>query len=301
MVGQSGRLERKSAGPTALRAGGGTVRSVQRAISDAFRDEDRIMNKYHNMIKDDMGHPDGVIISDESGFPEKGKDSVGVSRQYCGSPGKAENCQVGVSAAYASPYGYALADKRLFIPDKRFTEEYQGMRKKCGVPEEISSETEPHPAAGMPESFYMNGSLPFRYIMTDCLYGNSPEFAETADSCAGKTFFPAVSSDTRCRFRHPSVRRKQYRYGGELKSKEAVPGSRPVCVPELKSISSCFRYKRKVSEGTEGPILYEFTERKITPAGNGLPWKTVRLIVKRTCGKIRYTPIISAMLRKAHV
>jgi SRSO17 transposase len=79
MVGQSGRLERKSVEPIALRVGGGRVRSVQRAISDAFRDEDGIMNKYHNMIKDDMGHPDGVIISDESGFPEKGKASVGVA------------------------------------------------------------------------------------------------------------------------------------------------------------------------------------------------------------------------------
>jgi len=285
MVGQLGSLERKSAEPIALHVEGGTVRSMQRAISDAFRDEDKIMKKYHNMIRNDMGHPEGVIISDESGFRKKGKDSVGVARQYCGNPGKVENCQVGVFAAYASPHGYALADKRLFIPEQWFSEAYYAMRRKCRIPEEREFLTKPQLAAEMPESFYMNGSLPFRYIMTDCLYGNSPEFTEAADNCVGKTFFSAVSSDTRCRFRPPAVRTREYRYRGKLRSKDVVPDNKPVPISELKNISNYFRYKRKVSEGTEGPILYEFTKRKVTIAKNGLPWKTVWLIVKRTIGK----------------
>lgn len=159
------------------------------------------------------------------------------------------------------------------------------MRKKCEVPEEKCFSAEPQPAAGMPGSFYMNEPLPFRYIMTDCLYGNSPGFIGAADRCAGKTFFSAVSSDTRCRFGPPAVRTERYRYGGKPGSRDVVPDSRPVPVPELKSIGNCFRYERKVSEGTGGPIPYEFTERKVTVAENGLPWETVRLIVKRTTGK----------------
>ena len=85
--------------------------------------------------------PEGVIIFDESGFLKKGNDSIGVSKQYCGSIGKVENCQVGVFTAYASSYGYALLDKRLLIPGKCFSGEYKLRRKKCNLPEEIIFKT----------------------------------------------------------------------------------------------------------------------------------------------------------------
>ena len=72
---------------------------------------------YHQLVADEMGEPDGVLMFDETGFVKKGKDSVGVARQYCGTLGKVENCQVGVFAGYASRQGYALVDKRLFLPE----------------------------------------------------------------------------------------------------------------------------------------------------------------------------------------
>jgi len=64
------------------------------------------------------------LIFDESGFIKKGQDSVGVARQYCGTAGKVDNCQVGVFASYVSQHGYAMVDKRLFIPEQWFSEEY---------------------------------------------------------------------------------------------------------------------------------------------------------------------------------
>jgi len=64
------------------------------------------------MVADDLGDPSSVVIFDETGFLKKGDESIGVSKQYCGGIGKVENCQVGVFAAYASPHGYALVDKR---------------------------------------------------------------------------------------------------------------------------------------------------------------------------------------------
>jgi SRSO17 transposase len=68
------------------------------------------------MVKDDLGHPSSAIIFDETGFVKKGKESIGASKQYCGTLGKVDNCQVGVFALYASPYGNALIDKRLYLP-----------------------------------------------------------------------------------------------------------------------------------------------------------------------------------------
>jgi SRSO17 transposase len=105
MVGQFSPLERKSIEPMALQVEGGKVRAMQRLVSDALWDEAAMLETYHRLVQDEMGEADGVVIIDETGFAKKGQDSVGVARQYCGSLGKVENCQVGVFAAYASRQG----------------------------------------------------------------------------------------------------------------------------------------------------------------------------------------------------
>ena len=134
MMGQFSELERKSIEPIALNVENAAVRSMQRAISDAVWDDEKISIKYRSLITADMGDPNGALIFDESGFQKKGGDSAGVARQYCGNLGKVENSQVGVFSAYASPQGYAFLDKRLFIPQKWFTEEYREKCNKCGIP-----------------------------------------------------------------------------------------------------------------------------------------------------------------------
>ena len=120
MAGQFSEIERKSIEPIALTVEGGNVRSLQRFITNVPWDEEKMIGKYHVLINEDMGDPNGVVIFDESAFVKKGNDSAGVARQYCGTTGKIENCQVGVFAAYASPHGYSLLDKRLFMPEKWF-------------------------------------------------------------------------------------------------------------------------------------------------------------------------------------
>jgi SRSO17 transposase len=123
MVGQFSTLERKSLEPIALQVDASGVRAMQHWISDVPWDEPRMLQTYWQMVANDMGKPDGVLIVDETGFPKKGKDSVGVARQYCGTL-EVENCQVGVFAAYASRQGYALVDKRQFLPEAWVTEAY---------------------------------------------------------------------------------------------------------------------------------------------------------------------------------
>ena len=143
MVGQFSDLDRKSIEPMALEVEGGNVRAMQRLISDAVWDEEQMRWTYHHLVKADLGDPSGVVIFAETGFPKKGKDSVGVARQYCGSLGKVENCQVGVFAAYATSRGYALLDKRLFLPEEWFTDAYAARRVTCKVPPELTFHTKP--------------------------------------------------------------------------------------------------------------------------------------------------------------
>jgi len=95
MVGQCSKLERKSIEPIALGVEGGSIRGMQRFISDVSWDEEQMRWNYHQLVADTLGAPDGVLIFDETGFAKKGAHSVGVARQYCGSLGKVEHCQVG--------------------------------------------------------------------------------------------------------------------------------------------------------------------------------------------------------------
>jgi SRSO17 transposase len=143
MVGQCSKLERKSIEPMALQVDGGTIRGLQRFISDVRWDEEQMRWNYHQLVAEEMGEPDGVLMFDETGFVKKGKDSVGGARQYCGTRGKVENCQVGVFAGYASRQGYALVDKRFFLPEAWFTEPYAARRGRCGVPPEVTFQSKP--------------------------------------------------------------------------------------------------------------------------------------------------------------
>src|SRR5919109_1638983 len=198
LVGQYSPLARKSIEPMALAVEGGRIRSLQRFLSETVWGEEQMRWNYHQLVADELGEPDGVLMFDESGFVKKGNDSAGVARQYCGTLGKVENCQVGVFAGYASRQGYALVDKRLFLPEVWFTEAYAARRTRCNVPEELTFQSKPQLAAAMLEAMAHEGLLPFKYVVADCLYGNSPDFLDAVDACVGVTTFVAIPADTRC-------------------------------------------------------------------------------------------------------
>lgn len=287
MVGQFSELDRKSIEPIALRVEGGTVRSMQRMISDAQWDEVLILKRYHQLIGDDMAHDDGILIFDETSFVKKGNDSIGVSRQYCGSLGKVENCQVGVFAAYASPHGYALLDKRLFIPEKWFSEPYKDRRSKCRLPDSETVKTKVELAIEMLDHVQKEELLPFRYVVADTAYGRSIEFIEAIEKHPGKTYLLAVPCDTLCWLTSPVTRKKAYTYKGEQRSRTVLSETEkaPVTVEAfVRNLNNYFWYRRIVAEGAKGPIAYEFMKRKIFLHRNGLPCKSVWLIVKRTLG-----------------
>jgi len=149
---------------------------------------------------------------DETGFVKKGKDSVGVARQYCGTLGKVEHGQVGVFAGYASRHGYALVDKRLFLPEVWWTDAYTARRTRCNVPEALTFQSKPQLAAAMLQAMAQEGLLPFKDVVADCLYGNSPDFLDAVDACMGVTALVAVSSETRCWLQRPQTADRCYTY-----------------------------------------------------------------------------------------
>jgi SRSO17 transposase len=287
MVGQFSKLERKSIEPIALGVEGGTIRGMQRFISDVSWDEEQMRWNYHQLVADTLGAPDGVLIFDETGFAKKGYHSVGVARQYCGSLGKVENCQVGVFAAYASRQGYALVDKRLFLPEDWFTDTHAARRAACKVPKALTFQTKPQLAAAMLQAMAHEGLLPFKYLVADCLYGNSPDFLEAIDACVGVTALVAIPSETRCWFQRPQTAEHTYRYKGEARAKRVVVDT----VPDACTVAAVAAhlpasrwYRRTVSEGTKGPIEYAFARQRVTLCKEGLPERSVWLVIKRTVG-----------------
>src|SRR6266700_2570858 len=79
-----------------------------------------------------LSDPDGVLIADDTGFLKKGARSAGVQRQYSGTAGRTENCQVGVFLAYASPAGHALIDRELYLPESWTSD--RGRCRAAGIP-----------------------------------------------------------------------------------------------------------------------------------------------------------------------
>jgi SRSO17 transposase len=246
-----------------------------------------MLQTYHQQVAKEMGAPDGVIIVDESGFVKKGQDSVGVARQYCGSLGKVDNCQVGVFAAYASRQGYALIDKRLFLPEQWWRDAYASRSAQCDVPKEVVFHTKPQLAAAMVRRLYENGTIPFRYIAADCLYGNSPEVWAACEACVGTVAFVAVPEETRCWLAPVVTTTKSYTYKGERRTKRVVttPETPPQCVAKLaQQLRPRSWYRHTVSEGTKGPIVYEFARQRVTLCTGDQPTHTVWLVIKRTLG-----------------
>jgi SRSO17 transposase len=235
MVGQCSSLERKSIEPIAVQTEASSIRAMQRSLSDTQWNDARMLQTYHQQVAKDMGAPDGVIIVDESGFVKKGQAAVGVARQDCGTLGKVDNSQVGVFAAYASRQGYALVDKRLFLPEQWWSDAYASRRAQCDVPKEAVFQTKPQLAADMVRRLHESGTLPLRSMTADCLYGNSSEVWAACEACVGTVAFVAVTEETRCWLAPVATTTKRYTYKGERRTKRVVttPETPPQSVAKL--------------------------------------------------------------------
>src|SRR5262249_11424936 len=142
-------------------------------------------------------------------------------------------------------------------------------------------------AATMLQAIVQEGLLPFKYVVADCLYGNSPDFLDAVDACVGITMFVAIPSETRCWLQRPQPQGKLYTYNGAVRAKRGVvaPTTAPSSVAALAASLPASRwYQRTVSEGTKGPIAYAFARQRVTLCKEGLPDRTVWLVIKRTGG-----------------
>src|SRR3954466_8031436 len=133
------RVERKNGWQLAEHLGESGPQGVQRLLNAADWDADAVRDDLRAYVVEHLGAPDGVLIVDETGFLKKGTKSVGVQRQYSGTAGRRENCQIGVFLGYASSKGRAFLDRALYLPQGWADDAER--RQEAGVPERVTFAT----------------------------------------------------------------------------------------------------------------------------------------------------------------
>ena len=162
-------VERKNGWQLAEQAGDATPDGVQRLLYNYRWDAELVRDDLAGYVVEHLGCSDGVVVVDETGFLKKGNKSVGVQRQYSGTAGRIENCQVGVFLAYASAKGRTLLDRELYLPQV-WADDWE-RRREAGVPESIRFRTKPQLARMMLERVLETG-VPFAWFTGDEVYGS---------------------------------------------------------------------------------------------------------------------------------
>jgi SRSO17 transposase len=149
---------------------------LQRLLNFSPWDEDGCRDALRRYVVAHLGDPGAVLAVDETGFLKKGRMSAGVARQYSGTAGRVENCQVGVFLAYGAPDGSrALIDRELYLPEKLTSDRDRCRAARIG--DEVAFATKPELAEKMIARAVTAG-VPFSWVADDEVYGGNPGLRE---------------------------------------------------------------------------------------------------------------------------
>ena len=162
-------IERKTGWQLAERAGDARPWRIQSVLGRDRWEADAMRDLVRAEVVAKLADAAGVLVVDETGFVKKGEHSVGVARQYSGTAGRIENCQVGVFLAYASRFGQALIDRRLYLPEIWSSD--AARRAKTYVPAAIDFATKPTIAREM-IACALDAGVPCAFVLGDALYGS---------------------------------------------------------------------------------------------------------------------------------
>ena len=171
--------ERKSVEPMAARLAPDNVRrmhqSLHHVVADAPWRDEAVLDRCLDFVLPAMLRRGPVVawVVDDTGFPKKGHESVGVARQYCGQVGKQDNCRVAVSVSVTTEKASMPVAFRLYLPET-WTED-RNRRKKTGVPDEIQFQTKTEIALEQIQRARERG-IPQGVVLADAGYGVDTSF-----------------------------------------------------------------------------------------------------------------------------
>jgi SRSO17 transposase len=274
-------VKRKNCWQMAEALGASHPQGLQRLLFGALWDADQARDELEAFVVEVFGAPDGIAILDETGFVKKGVKSVGVKRQYSGTAGKVENCQVGVFLVYRSQRGTAFLDRCLYLPEEWCADPQR--RVQARVPAGLTFQTKPELGIAMLERAWAHG-VPMEWVSGDEVYGDSAALRQRVGQ-AQKKYVVAVSSKTPVWQEHP-------RLIPAGRGKTGRPRQRPCLAPDavawetvtevVAALPATAWQRWVVGEGEKGPRRYDWVALRVFEKHGSLPGPEGWLLARRS-------------------
>jgi SRSO17 transposase len=270
LFGLLGPVGRKNGWQMAEHLGEKTPDGVQRLLNAARWDAGEVRDDLRAYVVEHLGDPAAILVIDETGFLKKGEKSVGVARQYSGTAGKVENCQVGVFLAYVAPNGgRAFLDRALYLPEEEWAQDEERLRE-AGVPEEEMGFAKKGELARRMLERAFEAGVPASWVTGDEVYGNDGKLRRWLEE-RGRPYVLAVARS------HPLWTVLEGGGGGaappeQRRAEEIVAAETPTEAWQ----------KVEVGEGSKGPRLYEWARGRLPyeTAPGWAQWLLVRRSVE---------------------
>jgi SRSO17 transposase len=229
--------QRKNGWQIAEYAGEARPDGMQRLLNSAVWDADLVRDDLRAYILERLGDPHAVLVIDETSFRKRGKKSAGVKKQYCGTTGNIENCQVGVFLAYSSPKGHTLLDRELYLPKEWIDD--PGRRREASIAEGTCFHTKCELASLMVERLW-EAHIPFAWVVADSVYGGNLDLRTWLEA-HGYSYVLAVPCD-------------------EPIGLQTASGRKRMAVAEAEALLlHADEWQRlSMSNGTKGPRLFDW-------------------------------------------
>jgi len=286
LIGLALPIERKNVENIAERVGA-PPRKLQEFLSESPWDDEGCIGELQRFVGEQLGAPGGVLVLDDTGFAKKGIHSAGVGRQYSGTLGRVDNCQVGVFLGYASPHGHTLVDRRLYLTAGWLADPARRGSPRAAVPETVRFKTKLELAGEMLTAAVERGHLPYQWVTADAAYGDSADFRALVAS-HGRWYCVEVSGTTEVWTAEPDwgVPPASGRTGRPRTKARARPNAAPAqaCREIVRELPTGDWIRHRVTEGEKGPREYEFARLRVTEKVHRTPGQAGWLMARRPVG-----------------
>jgi SRSO17 transposase len=255
-----------------------SVRNLTNFMSRSKWDAAGMRVEYCKELSGLLSHDEGMVTGDDTGFPKKGGNSVGVARQCCGNTGKIDNCQSGIMVGYASTRGYGLVNYELYMPKQWFKSDHADLRKKCDVPSSVQFKAKNEMLLEMIQDTLRSGLFPAKYVGVDSVFGSDDDFLDGLPE--GLIYFADVHSNQPVFADKPDVYIPAYSGRGRKPAKRKTDAV-PLAVKKVIEKSDAPWEREVLAIGLKDPVIVKDKCLLVSEVRNGLPGKDVWLYARK--------------------
>jgi SRSO17 transposase len=300
-------MPRKNGWQLAESVGDAIPDAMQRLLYRAQWSADAARDRLLKFTIEVFGDAEGIGVVDETGFLKQGTHSVGVKRQYSGTAGKVENCQVGTLLSYATAQAHVFLDRRLYLPEEWCDD--AARRAQAQVPKEVVFQTKPEQALAMLQHAWEAG-VPMRWVAGDEIYGESHALRDGI-AATNRWYVLAVPTTMPVWTERPPVVAPEPQERGRPRTRTRLAeGAVPATT--VKEVVARWPESRwqplAVAEGEKGLITYDWACQRVVESVDKLPGREVWLIARRSLSdptEIAYylsnAPVATPLLKLAQV